>query len=813
MSMTSSDGSAGDITVLPSRSRLGDFLLAHGGTRWLVPALLACLDAPRSGPPSSRSWWQRSASSPQALPGPTPGTTTLGALADSGAPPENGAGFASISGDGSAIVFGSFGSDVDVDGPTGAKLFLRDRSTSTTEAVDVPPAGVTFGNVGGPEQYDVSDDGRYVVFDHLQPGTCSNADLRECREVYRRDLLLNTTELVSVATDGTTPANQDSFDPEISADGERVVFSSYATDIVADELPAFSNVYMRDFVTGVTEVVSVSSDGAPASQESWDPTISADGRTVAFVSDATNLGSNPSTSADVFVRALDAGTTAAALPGSYAFGSFQPTLSADGGAVAFGSRADVRGTGESTSRTRVYAIDETNTISTPTTHAFDGEQEPQLSDDGRHVAYRTSGPQSQQGQGVFVWDRATGATEVESVRSDGSFMQSQMGPQPMSGDGRFIVFDTLEETYPGDEPDATLDVVVHDRAEETQTATGTGSVSTGSPGGPTYEDALHASVSGSPGEVTITELTTRDGDAQPIDGYSVLGQQVRITAAPATPPSFLTFTFDLDRSMVPASAAPGDVDLFRNGVALPLCASAADFGPCVASRTVLASGDWRFVAHSPEASVWAIAIDETFTPGPTDTAPPTITLTSPVQSAKYVVGQDVTASYECSDTQSGIATCTGTRANGASIDTSSIGTKTFTVNAADNAGNSASTTVTYRVVWPVRGFFPPVDNPPVVNTVKAGAVVPARFALGGYRGTRVFASGYPRTQSVACPRQTPADEVEQTLPRSAASLTYRRGVYTYAWRSDRSWASRSTCRKLVVRFKDGQRLTALFRLR
>ena len=129
--------------------------------------------------------------------------------------------------------------------------------------------------------------------------------------------------------------------------------------------------------------------------------------------------------------------------------------------------------------------------------------------------------------------------------------------------------------------------------------------------------------------------------------------------------------------------------------------------------------------------------------------------------------------------------------------------------AEDNAGNTASTTVAYRVVWPLAGLFQPVDNPPVVNTVAAGKVVPARFSLGGYRGSQVFATGYPQTQPVTCPGRARTDEIEQTLPGSAASLTYRNGVYTYAWRSQKAWASRTTCRRLVLKFRDGQQRTAL----
>jgi hypothetical protein len=384
----------------------------------------------------------------------------------------------------------------------------------------------------------------------------------------------------------------------------------------------------------------------------------------------------------------------------------------------------------------------------------------------------------------------------------------------MSGDGRFVVFQTLQPAYAGDVDDTTVDSVIHDRAEPTDSASGPGAASTSSPGGPTYDDTLHATVAGSPGTVTVTELETEDPDAGPIDGYQVLGQQVRVTADPAVPPAFLTFTFEVDASVLPAGGSPTDVDVFRNGASLAACSGPADPGPCVASRTQLASGDWQFVAHSPEASVWAVALDLTPTPPPpSDDVPPTIQLTRPADGATYRLGQGVTASYQCSDADSGVASCQGTRSDGARIDTGSIGTKSFTVTATDAAGNTATHSVTYRVVWPLTGLHQPVDNPPVVNLEKAGAVIPVRFSLGGYRGTQVFAAGYPRSTAVPCQSRPRTDEIEQTLSGSAASLSYRNGVYTYAWRTQNAWASRFVCRKLEVRFKDGQERTALFRLR
>jgi Bacterial pre-peptidase C-terminal domain len=80
-----------------------------------------------------------------------------------------------------------------------------------------------------------------------------------------------------------------------------------------------------------------------------------------------------------------------------------------------------------------------------------------------------------------------------------------------------------------------------------------------------------------------------------------------------------------------------------------------------------------------------------------DTRAPSIVVTTPAPGAVYAVGEQVTANYSCSDDGSGIATCDGSVANGASLDTGSAGEKTFTVNAIDKAGNPASKSVTYTV--------------------------------------------------------------------------------------------------------------------
>jgi hypothetical protein len=86
-------------------------------------------------------------------------------------------------------------------------------------------------------------------------------------------------------------------------------------------------------------------------------------------------------------------------------------------------------------------------------------------------------------------------------------------------------------------------------------------------------------------------------------------------------------------------------------------------------------------------------------PTPPDTTKPTITLTSPTGGAKYTLGQQVFVDYACAD-QTSLVSCKGTVADGARLDTGSLGAKAFSVEAVDAAGNTATASRSYTVVLP-----------------------------------------------------------------------------------------------------------------
>jgi hypothetical protein len=166
-----------------------------------------------------------------------------------------------------------------------------------------------------------------------------------------------------------------------------------------------------------------------------------------------------------------------------------------------------------------------------------------------------------------------------------------------------------------------------------------------------------------------------------------------------------------------------------------------------------------------------------------------------------------TASANASDSLSGLASSScGT------VNTSSVGTKSVLCTATDKAGNTASASASYNVIYKFSGFFQPVDNLPVFNSVKAGSGVPIKFSLSGNQGLNIFASGYPVSQKITCASNSPVDAVEETATSGSSSLSYNAATdrYTYIWKTDKAWAN--SCRQLIVKLIDGTEYRANFKL-
>jgi Tol biopolymer transport system component len=189
----------------------------------------------------------------------------------------------------------------------------------------------------------VSADGRYVAF-HSEATNLVAGDTNGSEDVFVRDRVTGTTERVSIATGGAE-GNGHSSAESISADGRFVAFESQASNLVSGDTNGQADIFVRDRQTGTTERVSRATSGAQGNSLSGGPAISADGRFVAFLSFSTNLVPGDTNGHyDIFVRDRLNGTTervSVATGGTQADGdSYSPAISADGRYVAFAIRGD-----------------------------------------------------------------------------------------------------------------------------------------------------------------------------------------------------------------------------------------------------------------------------------------------------------------------------------------------------------------------------------------------------------------------------------------------------------------------------------------
>jgi WD40 repeat protein len=180
-----------------------------------------------------------------------------------------------------------------------------------------------------------------------------------------------------------------------------------------------------------------------------------------------------------------------------------------------------------------------------------------------------------------------------------------------------------------------------------------------------------------------------------------------------------------------------------------------------------------------------------------DVTRPTITIRFPhFTDRAFPLGQQVATDFSCADEPggSGLTLCEGA----ASLDTGSVGAKTFSVYARDAAGNETLENRGYDVVYNWSGFASPLENPPAVNVFKAGHGVPVRFSLGGDHGLAVVMDWAPISHQIPCD----STELGPWGTQTTGSLSYNEslGRYTYLWQTERAWAG--TCRQLMVALDD-----------
>jgi Tol biopolymer transport system component len=410
------------------------------------------------------------------------GAVTTGVPVDRSGQQPNGHSYEpAISADGRFVAFASIASNLvagDLNGTI--DVFVRDRRLQVTRRVSVGP--------GGQQANDnsllpaISADGRFVVF----VSSASNlvaGDTNQLLDVFVRDRVAQVTTRVSVGPGGLQ-GNGDSFShsPVISAHGRFVAFASFASNLVAGDTNDTEDVFVRDRKLQVTRRESVGPGGLQANSVSLGPAISADGRFVAFWSYANNLvGGDSNGRYDVFVRDRRVQVTrrVSVGPGGRQgnYDSSEPTISADGRFVAFESGASNLVAGDTNHRLDVFVRDRKLQVTRRVSVGSGGQQAntasyfPAISADGRFVVFTSYASNlvvgDTNGTGdVFVRDRMARVTRRVSVGPGGQQANSRSFLAAISADGRFVAFASSASNLVAGDTNGKVDVFVRDRVAQ-----------------------------------------------------------------------------------------------------------------------------------------------------------------------------------------------------------------------------------------------------------------------------------------------------------------------------------------------------------
>ncbi len=224
-----------------------------------------------------------------------------------------------------------------------ADILVRNVQASVTGVVSIDDDGKTHGDIS--EGYSLSGDGRYVAFQ--SNAQLTSGDTPHTSDIFIRDIQMFTTRLISKNYDGTpNAASHGSHAPAMSTDGRYVAFTSDSDKVIPGDNNTKNDVFVYDQATHHTQRVSVASNNRQANDNSYEPSISSDGKYVTFSSDAANLVRNDSNAtSDIFFHYREHGITRRTSMTSHdqeqATGgdSWRPTISGDGKTITFLSLA------------------------------------------------------------------------------------------------------------------------------------------------------------------------------------------------------------------------------------------------------------------------------------------------------------------------------------------------------------------------------------------------------------------------------------------------------------------------------------------
>ena len=269
----------------------------------------------------------------------------------------------SISADGAKAVFHSDATNlVSLDRNRSSDIFLFDRSLDRLQVLSTSTSGI-LGN-GASYVPAINANGDAVAFESLASNLIE-FDKNASSDIFLRNLGANTTECISIGTNGAV-ANAGSYAPQINSDGTIVVFESDATNLVSGDTNSARDVFLRTITNNTTELISIAADGTAANGSSSAAVVSADGRIVAFRSSASNLVSGDTNGvSDIFVRdRSNAVTTRVSVNDSGVQANLASdigpiSISQDGRYIGFTSNASNLVDGDDNNKSDVFVYDRT----------------------------------------------------------------------------------------------------------------------------------------------------------------------------------------------------------------------------------------------------------------------------------------------------------------------------------------------------------------------------------------------------------------------------------------------------------------------
>ncbi|RLD04087.1 MAG: hypothetical protein DRI32_06335, partial [Chloroflexi bacterium] len=360
----------------------------------------------------------------------------------------------SISGDGRYIVFRSLATNLVANDMNGRPdIFLHDSLSGSTKRISIASDG-TEGNAASAAP-SISSDGCIVAF-HSLASTLVAVDANGgMDDVFVYDCNDDSITLVSVSSLGVQGNNNSTF-PSVSSDGRYIAYRSYASNLVAGDTNATADIFVYDRLTQMTTLASVASDGTQGNAPSEYPSISGGScYVVAFRSTASTLVPNDTNGAiDIFTHDCNGNTTRISVDssGAQATGySYEPSISDDGRYVAFHSYASDLVTGDTNAQSDIFVRDLQNNLTERVSVDSSGVQGggssfyASISGDGRYIAFQSDATNLVIGDGnlagdVFVHDRQSGVTTRVSIDSNGVEGNGNSQRTSISSDGRYVAF-------------------------------------------------------------------------------------------------------------------------------------------------------------------------------------------------------------------------------------------------------------------------------------------------------------------------------------------------------------------------------------